>query len=77
MTKEAKGTNGSNTRLYVKSVFLGYRRSRRSQNTNQALLKLQHVNSKTDVNFYLGKRVAYVYKAKSDKTYRVFSLHIL
>jgi ribosomal protein L35AE/L33A len=32
--------NGSNTRLYVKSVFLGFRRSRLRQNENQALLKI-------------------------------------
>jgi ribosomal protein L35AE/L33A len=32
--------NGANTRLYVKSIFLGFRRSRIRQNENQALLKI-------------------------------------
>jgi large subunit ribosomal protein L35Ae len=59
--------NGNNTRMYVKSVFMGFRRSRLRQNVNQALLKIQHVNSKDDVRFYLGKRVAYIYKAKAAK----------
>ena len=63
----AKQLNGSNTRLYVKGAFCGFRRSRLRQNVNQALVKIQHVNSKDDVRFYLGKRVAYVYKAKAAK----------
>lgn len=55
-------------RLYVKGVFVGYKRGLRTQQVNTALLKLQNVNTKEDVDFYLGKRVAYVYRAqKKDK----------
>ena len=50
-------------RLYVKAVFQGFRRSKVNQYENQARLRVDGLNSKEDVNFYLGKRVVYVYKA--------------
>jgi hypothetical protein len=34
----------------------GARRSKVNQYENQSLLKIEHVNSKTDTEFYMGKR---------------------
>lgn len=50
-------------RLWVKSKFLGFRRNRIHQRPNQALLAIEGVNSARDTQYYLGKRVAYIYKA--------------
>lgn len=48
--------------LYTKAIFMGYQRSRHVQVTQNALLKVEGVVSKEDADFYLGKRVAYIYK---------------
>ena len=31
-----------------------------------SLIKIQNVNQKSDTDFYMGKRVAYIYKAKKE-----------
>ena len=51
-------------RLYSRGVFLGYRRGISLQNTNQGLVRVEGVKTRQDAKWYLGKRVAYVYKAK-------------
>ena len=49
------------TRLYSNAVFTGFRRNNANQYTDVALLKIEGVNAREDVDFYLGKRVAYIY----------------
>jgi large subunit ribosomal protein L35Ae len=43
------------------------RSSKRNQDNQTSLLKIQGVEDSKDVDFYTGKRVVYIYKAKSLK----------
>lgn len=52
-------------RLYVKGVVLGYKRGLRNQTNHTSLVKIAGVEQKTDVDFYLGKRIAYIYKVRA------------
>ena len=44
---------------------MGYQRSRHNQVVQNALVKIEGVATSDDAKFFLGKRVAYVYKVRS------------
>jgi len=58
---------GERVRLYVRATILGYKRSKSNQYPTTSLLQIEGVNTPEEVNWYLGKRLAYVYKAKTRK----------
>ena len=66
---KAKGANKGKktTRLYCKAVVMGYKRSLRGQSTHTSLLKIQGVDDTASTDFYCGKKVLYMYRAKTMK----------
>merc|ERR1712086_1032862 len=53
-------------RLYQKGVFTSFRRTRTHQWKNQALVVIQNCKDKASAKWYMGKRVAYIYKVKNN-----------
>ncbi|ONM21599.1 60S ribosomal protein L35a-2 [Zea mays] len=60
-----KGRTGQRVRLYVRGTILGYKRSKSNQYETTSLIQIEGVNTKEDVAWYAGKRMAYIYKAKT------------
>ena len=53
---------------YVKGVVSSFKRSgTATQYENQNILRIQGVNAREETGYYLGKKVAYVYKAQTEK----------
>ncbi|KAJ5073591.1 ribosomal protein L35A [Anaeramoeba ignava] len=54
-------------RLYSKGVVMGYQRSKTNQRPNVSLIKIEGVRTKKETKFYLGKKVAYIYRVQKAK----------
>ena len=54
-------------RLYTKGTILGYRGGRRNTYHHTSLIKIDGVNDSSASDFYMGKKVAFIYKAKVAK----------
>ena len=61
--KKVKGAKQP-VRLYSRGVVLGYQRARKNQNESISLVRLEGVNTRQDAQFYVGRRVAYIYSAR-------------
>eukprot|EP01065_Artemidia_motanka_P052450 TRINITY_DN947_c0_g1_i2.p2 TRINITY_DN947_c0_g1~~TRINITY_DN947_c0_g1_i2.p2 ORF type:complete len:118 (+),score=42.00 TRINITY_DN947_c0_g1_i2:73-426(+) len=52
-------------RLFQPAQMMGYKRSQRHSINHTALLKIKNVADRKDASFYMGKRVAYVFRGKN------------
>ena len=65
---EKKAGKVQPVRLYVKGAICSFKRSgTATQYENQNIMKIQGVQDRASTAFYLGKKVAYVYKAQTEK----------
>jgi len=60
-------SSGNNHRLYVKGKHLSFQRGKRNTNPNTSLVKIEGVDDTNAAKFYLGKRVAFVYRASKER----------
>jgi len=51
-------------RLYTKGIILGFRRGQRNQHPGITLVRIEGVNKRDETEFYMGKRIAFLYRAK-------------
>eukprot|EP00271_Cylindrocystis_brebissonii_P014585 TRINITY_DN35975_c0_g1_i1.p2 TRINITY_DN35975_c0_g1~~TRINITY_DN35975_c0_g1_i1.p2 ORF type:complete len:117 (-),score=21.02 TRINITY_DN35975_c0_g1_i1:484-834(-) len=58
---------GEAVRLYVRGTVLAFKRGKSNQHPGTSLVQIEGVNTAEEVQWYKGKRVAYVYKAKTKK----------
>ncbi|EME81976.1 uncharacterized protein MYCFIDRAFT_49677 [Pseudocercospora fijiensis CIRAD86] len=58
--------NQKGHRLYVKGKHISYKRGKRNTDPNTSLILIEGVDDSKAASFYLGKRVAYVYRAKKE-----------
>lgn len=58
MGVDKKKSAGEPVRLWCKGAILGYKRAKKNQTNNTSLIKIDGVNERSAVDFYLGKRCA-------------------
>lgn len=66
-SKTAKTSKQQPVRLYSKAKFCGFLMSLHKQRCHTSVCQIEGVNTSKETSFYLGKRIAYIYKAKNEK----------
>ncbi|KAJ6245970.1 60S ribosomal protein L35A [Anaeramoeba flamelloides] len=62
-TKKKNKKQNKSPRLHVDGIFMGYRRGLTTQKTGTSLIKIVGVTTRKETEWYLGKKVAFVYNA--------------
>ncbi|KAF9350503.1 hypothetical protein BGX26_011331, partial [Mortierella sp. AD094] len=65
-TDGAGSPGGHQVLLYAKGRVLGFKRAKRNQRPDISLIQIEGVKTAADTDFYLGKRIAFVYRAKRE-----------
>merc|ERR1712097_133379 len=65
--RQANKGKKTGARLYVKGVVAGFKGSLAKQYNHTNLIKIEGVEDTKDVQFYLGKKIMYMYRAKTLK----------
>merc|ERR1712138_252816 len=65
--RSTKKDKSAASRLYVKGVVAGFKGSLAKQYNHTNLIKIEGVEDTKDVQFYLGKKIMYMYRAKTLK----------
>merc|ERR1712072_1627037 len=59
-------TNNNGHRLYVKGKHVAFKRGKHTLRPGTSLIKIEGVDDPQAAHFYLGKRIAYVYRGKKE-----------
>mmetsp|Transcript_9515 Transcript_9515/g.15572 ORF Transcript_9515/g.15572 Transcript_9515/m.15572 type:complete len:127 (+) Transcript_9515:35-415(+) len=66
--KKTASKKKSSPRLFVNATHVSFKRSRHRTYHHTSLIKLEGVTSKHQADFYVGKRIAYIYRVPSKET---------
>ena len=66
--KEKVARRRSSPRLFMKATLASFRRGLNHQRKDTAILRVDDVNTKTDAEFYTGKRCCFVYHGYKEKS---------
>merc|ERR1711959_530619 len=65
--KQKSNIKKTGSRLYVKGVVAGFKGSLAKQYNHTNLIKIQGVDDAKEAQFYFGKKIMYMYRAKTEK----------